>query len=645
MNHFFLWVGPDSPNRNLGKLLLEKLKSVEDLKQLQGPTWHLCFAAQKKGLGAFPNSRLRQIRLEKSNSEKIYHALWFGHAWSLSDGNQPPFSILERCPEHLSAAQLVEKGRENCDGVFALVAIDDTAHKIALASDLLGSFHIYYRVLQNGIAVSNSSALLAGLMPLSKLDPIGVQELCSNSIPNENRSLWGDVKKVRSGEILNIDTHQTKIDLLRHRPLLQALNEVSTYNRDPIPEVFNAIGGVLENLHSSGGRGQEYRKLPWATDLTGGNDSRALMAAILSQGINVASTVTGPDDDPDVKISESLAHKLNIPQFTRRPLGQVSFPQFMEAMSLTDGEFDAVEYAGIAAVHRQHIMDGLQFSLNGSYCELARGHSFRMGLPGMIFPNTVSGSLCARMPLNLQHPSVVRWQQVCSLKENSSRLFSESARRESAHYFPEMFQRLSAYSSHLPQHVQLDLIHLDLRMERWQGRISSSTNQLWPAISPWGFQSPLKAVLTTHPQQRRNGLLTRKLTFQYAPDLATEQLYTGNPAMPFSLRNAHKFFPVVTFFADRALNKIKGKFVGSGQQLTRSIMEAQSELCSDPEVIKWIKAPLLIETGLFNPDLLLPFLSPTSEKSETELRLWCRLLTIESALRRQDDNSRPTLIR
>jgi hypothetical protein len=369
------------------------------------------------------------------------------------------------------------------------------------------------------------------------------------------------------------------------------------------------------------------------------------MAAILSQGISVASTVTGPDDDPDVQISESLARKLNIPQFTRRPLGSVSFPQFMEALSLTDGEFDAVEYAGIAAVHRQHIMDGLQFSLNGSYCELARGHAFRLGLRGMIFADATSESLCKRGALNLRHPSVVRWQQVCSLKEISSRLFSESARRESAHYFPEMFQRLSAYTGHLPQHAQLDLIHLDLRMERWQGRIASSTNQLWPAISPWGFQSPLKSVLTTAPQQRRSGLLTRELTFRYAPDLATEPLYTGNPAMPFSLRNAYKFFPVVPFFADRALNKIRAKLIRNGQQVTRTIAEAQPKLCSDPEVIRWLKAPLLVETGLFNPTVLLPFLSTIRPKTETEMRLWCRLLTVESALRRQAESSASALTR
>ena len=635
MNHFFLWVGTDSKNESFGKMLLEKHKAVEDVINIGGKNWSLSLAAQKGGLGAFRNDRIRSLKIAGENPERNRRLIWAGHAWSASDGNQPPISVLEKCSDDPTAAQLIVSGRENSDGVFALMIVDEARQNIAIASDPLGSFHIYYRDLSNGFAVSNSSALLAGLSPLSALDPIGVQELCSNSIPNEDRSIWKDVKKLRSGEVLDIDTLRTQVERIRHRPLLQILDEIGGYEADPLPGMFSSIASVLDTLHGSGGRGQETRELPWAVDLTGGNDSRALMAAIRAQKINVASTVTGPSSDPDVQIGESLARKMGIQQFTRTPPDPVSLSQFMEALSLTDGEFDAVEYAGVASVHRQHIRDHLQFSLNGSYCELARGHAMRLGLPGMLFPAIVPQSLCRRVPLDLQHPSVLRWKQVCSLKTEPSRLFSRAALAETADYFPAMIGRLLSYAQGLPQHAQLDLIHLDLRMERWQGRIASSTNQLWPAISPWGFRAPLTTVVTTAPKHRRNGLLTREFTFRYAPDLAREPLYTGNPAMPFSLKQAHRFLPVVSFFADRALHKIKSKVFHNGTEGARSALARQPELCSAPEIDSWINEPLLIDTGLFEPDRLVPFLSKTRPQSDSEHRLWCRLMTIEAALRRQ----------
>jgi hypothetical protein len=192
-----------------------------------------------------------------------------------------------------------------------------------------------------------------------------------------------------------------------------------------------------------------------------------------------------------------------------------------------------------------------------------------------------------------------------------------------------------SYTQHLPQHAQLDLIHIDLRMERWQGRIASSTNQLWPAISPWGFQSPSASILTAAPECRRNSLLTRAFTFRYAPELAIEPLFTGNPAMPFSFGNVHKFMPVIPYFAHRALTKVSAKLHRSGTQRSRSALERQPDFCSASEINSWINQPLLLDSGLFKPDRLMPFLSKTRPQSDIEHRIWCRLLTIEAALRRQ----------
>lgn len=639
MNHFFLWIGDNSTNAHLGRQLLGRHKRIEHAVNRVGINWSLCLASQKDGLGAFPQDRVRSLDATDYRSATNRQLFWCGHAWSTQDGNQPALSLLQQASADRRVSQLVQEVRENTDGVYALAIADNSQKRIAVASDLLGSFHIYFRVLPDGIAVSSSSAVLAGLPPLSPLDPLGVQELCSHAVANEDRSIWADVRKLRSGQIIILDTDRISIELAEHRPLLSVLDAIHGYAKDPVPTVYESISGALDTLHRHGGRGEAYRELPWATDLTGGNDSRALFAAILAKRINSAATVTGYPGEADVRISEDIASKLGLKHYTRTPLDIVSFQQFADALSLTDGEYDAIEYAGVADVHRRHIGDHLQFSLNGAYCELARGHAFRMGLPGMLRPDSTSGAFCARAPLDLQHPSVRQWNQALTLKSEVRKIFSKPARATSEDYFPGLFRRLMSYSRHLPQHSQLDLIHIDLRHERWLGRLLSSTNQIWPAISPWGFSSPLKAILTSSPQLRRNGLLTRDLTLRYAPEIAFEPLYTGSPAIPFSLKHAYRFLPIVAFFADRAANKIKARLSNSGAAPSRSPQERQHELCSTRAIQSWIEEPLLADSGLFDNDSLMHVLAVDRPRTEAEYRLWSRLLTIEGALRRQAEFS------
>lgn len=402
-----------------------------------------------------------------------------------------------------------------------------------------------------------------------------------------------------------------------------------------MPGVFESISDVLSCLYRSGGRDSRPSELPWAADLTGGNDSRALMAAIVANHINVSSTVSGAPDDPDVQIGKRLADQLGIRHYPRALPGPVAKAEFMEALSLTDGEFDAVEYAAIAAIHRQHIADNLQFSVNGSYGEVGRGHAWRLGFAGMLFLDLVSSPLQKRGLLTLDDPSVIEWQHVFTLKFPSD-LFLEEITTQSGAYFACIFSRLQSYASILPRHAQLDLIHLDLRMERWQGRIASSTNQLWPAISPWGFQRLFEKLLSATPSIRRNGLLIRKLISVYSPVLAKEPLYTGNPAMPFAARNEHEFLPLLSWYGHRALENIANGFnANRASQTHKTACERQPLLCSNQQILQWLSEPLLAETGLLNRDSLARQLAPPTQMSPFAYKLWCRLLTLESSLRRQ----------
>ena len=624
MNHFFLWVGQPGEAEASGRRLLAHYKSIGPLSEVRGDAWSLISASQKDGSGALEDQRIRRS-LPGAGDRVI---AWFGHAWS-PDGPLPAISSLDGAAD-LAPERMVERLRDGSDGVYALICANTHSGEFALGSDCLGTYHVYFRQFENGIAASNSSALLAGIAPVSNLDPQGVQEFCSLAVANEDRTIWQGVHKLRGGEILKIPPGGLAVQLVAHRPLLQALQHVDTSLADAVPAMHRCTSESIAMLARHGGRGGDFRDLPWVADLTGGNDSRALMAALLSNHIPVVSTVTGMPGNEDVVIGARLAEKVGIRHLPRSTAAALSPELFFDALRLTDGEFDAIEFAAVAAVHRMHREDGLQFSVNGSYGETGRGYPWRLGPKAVFFPDQLAGALSSRAPIDANEQGPRRFKSAVP-----ANLFVPAARLDWQQHGAAMIRRLQGYTDGLPQCAQLDLVHVDLRMERWQGRIASSTNQLWPAVSPWGFRESLQQLLTTSPLARRNSLLTRAFTAAYAPALADELLFTGNPARPFTLGQALKFLPAIGWYAKRARQKMAARFMPPPPASLPSARLRQPLLCADPEIRRVLAEPALAQTGLFDCDALAAALDPETGRTEPGYTLWRRLLTLEMGLRMQ----------
>jgi hypothetical protein len=354
------------------------------------------------------------------------------------------------------------------------------------------------------------------------------------------------------------------------------------------------------------------------------------MAALLRNGVRVVATVSGSEDNEDVVISARLARIAGIPYVRRPPAPPLSLSQVLDAWSLTDGEFDAIEFAGVAGVHRQHLADGLQFSVNGSYGETGRGYPWRLGPRAVFFPDRMARRLIDRTPIDALEQGRQRFRPAVP-----AGLFTPAAALDWSTHGGAMIGRLLEYTQGLPQCAQLDLLHVDLRMERWQGRIASSTNQLWPAVSPWGFQGVLRRLLTASPLARRNSLLTRAFTAALAPELADELLFTGNPARPFDWRHAMRFVPAAGWYAKRARQKLAARFAPPPPAALPPAAARQPALCADPEFARMLAEPALAATGLFDPDALRAALDPRAPRSESAYVLWRRLVTLELGLRRQ----------
>lgn len=92
-------------------------------------------------------------------------------------------------------------------------------------------------------------------------------------------------------------------------------------------------------------------------------------------------------------------------------------------------------------------------------------------------------------------------------------------------------------------------------MQRWQGRIASSTARIWPCLSPFMFREVMDVALSAPPPIRVRNRLTRRLIEHLDPQLSAIPLDDGTPAMPLRLSTAHHFWPLARKYAIKVIGK------------------------------------------------------------------------------------------
>src|SRR5271157_3226941 len=84
---------------------------------------------------------------------------------------------------------------------FFVIAVGDAREKtVHVVTDLVGSCHCFLRAVGGGLAISNSSLLLAALEE-PQLDPIACQEFLATGNIYEDRSLFRDVRKLAPASV------------------------------------------------------------------------------------------------------------------------------------------------------------------------------------------------------------------------------------------------------------------------------------------------------------------------------------------------------------------------------------------------------------------------------------------------------------
>ena len=493
------------------------------------------------------------------------------------------------------------------EGFFVLVFGDARTREVRVLTDIVGSCHCFRRSFSNAMVLSGSSLLLASLGDY-KLDWVGCQEFLATGILYEDRTCYQEVRKLSPASVFHFAAGSQKAP----QRYWQAAD------LKPETLVAEAAINALWDRMTSAVKGIHRLHAKPVCDLTGGYDSRAVVAAFLGAGAPCATVVSGPPDSADVVISRSLAQMLGLPHLYHEPPKQISFDELQASLPLTDGEYDLIDYARIEKMHRR-LSEQFEISINGSFGEVARGYWWELLLP----------RIGARGPLDARKVAQHRYAaQSCDAS-----IFPAGNRLDLVDHFAGVIHRTNAGLLDFPNTFQMDHAYLMMRMQRWQGRIASSTNQIWPCLSPFMFRSVLETMLETRSLLRWRSLLIRKMFTKFSPRLADHPLEHGFPAQPTTWKNFYRFSPIVAYFGEKALAKVGGKLGLRRAVRYNTTLRPRLQLWRNEQVRELLR-PANMKLSTWVDSVALENFLRRSEKEDFSFGdQWGRLLSLECALR------------
>lgn len=496
------------------------------------------------------------------------------------------------------------------EGFFVVAIGDAGSREVIVMTDLIGSCHAFVRTARDGIALSGSSLWLAGLESTG-LDAVACQEYLYTGVMYEDRSLYREVKKLPPASVLRYA--DGKLRSAQKYWDIGTLGARALRGEDAVAALWDSLTRAAQRV------GQAFPNI--VCDLTGGYDSRATLAAFLGAGTAFSTTVSGAPDSPDVRVSSTLAAMFDIRHWPLQSGATQSYEQVEDALRFTDGEFDLVEYAGIFRIHDQ-LKDRFQISINGSYGEIARGYWWEL-----LFPH-----IGAHRPLDTAMLARARF----AVGRHDPSLIDPAVRIDLASHFSAIIARVNQGLVDAPNTLQMDNTYLHLRMQRWQGRIASATNRLWPCLSPFMFRSVLETMLQTEPRLRLRSLLIRRLLADHQPKLAEAELEHGYPAAPATWRNVHRFWPLAGYYGTKVLQKLAGRLprLGARVQAANLPPPVRLQLWRDPELRGVLDPAPWQDVELFSSDGLLRFVERSRSPDFAFDAQWARLLSLQTARRR-----------
>jgi len=227
------------------------------------------------------------------------------------------------------------------DGIYSAVIYDSVRQQLHLVTDSYGLRPLYWTVHKGCLVWGTEvKAMLAlpGYAP--RIDRQAVEEFFSIGYLIKDRTWFEDVKLVPSGTVLTWDLKQQTVNAQRYwwwdeiKPLAGKIDE---------REIAEELGRLF--IDAVRRRSREGERV--GTRLSGGCDSRAVLAAMPDQGYPICAVTFGKEDCPDIRISRSAAKVKGALHYIIHLNERNWFMARVNGVWWTDGQLDLMHMHGM----------------------------------------------------------------------------------------------------------------------------------------------------------------------------------------------------------------------------------------------------------------------------------------------------------
>lgn len=490
------------------------------------------------------------------------------------------------------------------EGAFAIAIYNAALASAQVITDRIGTLHVYKAQVGTSLLISTSSMVLAA-MRRAQWDVIACREFLAMGTVFEQKTLFAGIEKLRPASIYHFRNAKEQ-GIQKYWDLGTVLYDKAAFR--------GTTEGLAESLQSAFTVISKH--YPSAVlDLTGGFDSRALLAAMLAAGARFDTVVNGPADHEDVMLSKPVAESAGVQHHHQTPRTRSTADWWRsaeKAFALCDGEYDALEYSNVFDVHSD-LAPRFDATINGSNGEICKGYWWE-----------------------LLAPYTGRKGRFDSRRVAAGRFAFAGEHRLMAADFPltiedhmaEVIRRVNSGLEEYPNTAQMDNVYLTLRMQRWQGRLATATNRIWPCISPFMFSQVMSQALASPPNARVRNRMSRRSIELLNPALARLPVTGGGPALPLRISTAHRFGGLAWEQARRLSHK-----VFSGRPPAAFTSNPIRELWSLEQVRDLLNPAHMQSIDLYDRAALSRVLAESQGDSWRDGRLFGRILTLERLAR------------
>ena len=288
MNKFFISIFGE--NRKSICLYLDKTIGSYTTKT---ETIKTCFYEQQ-----VYNTGLLQKPVNNLDVTLLLHGIVFPWNVSLDEFSEnPEYYLTEIIKKYRNKLTHIAHGFQN--GSYCGALHDERKDEFIAFTSFLNTIPVYYAVFDNCLIVSNDLTLIAKITKAELKLSLGMLEYYLQGTNLAGNNAFENIKTIPQGAYLRYDNGNIEVDFYYTMPN-QEVNQSFAYYVEKFAEIWEDNVNVLNT-----------RKFNYGLGLTGGIDSRLILAAMKNKNVPLLHT-GGHSNNSDYLIANEIVQKINL---------------------------------------------------------------------------------------------------------------------------------------------------------------------------------------------------------------------------------------------------------------------------------------------------------------------------------------------